>query len=166
MAKLILFFSRAGNNYVSGAIKKLNIGNTEVVANIIHDLTGAEMFKVEMAVSYSAEYSECIEQAKQDKTRDARPELKTYPESLDAYDTIYLGYPNYWGTIPMALFTVLEKYDFSGKIIKPFCTHEGSGMGSSERDIQKLCSGATVEKGLAIVGARVNEANSLIKQWI
>lgn len=166
MAKLILFFSRAGNNYVSGAIKKLNIGNTEVVANIIHDLTGAEMFKVEMAVPYSAEYSECIEQAKQDKTRDARPELKTYPESLDAYDTIYLGYPNYWGTIPMALFTVLEKYDFSGKIIKPFCTHEGSGMGSSERDIQKLCSGATVEKGLAIVGARVNEANSLIKQWI
>lgn len=166
MANLILFFSRAGNNYVSGAIKKLNIGNTEVVANIIHDLTGAEMFKVEMAVPYSAEYSECIEQAKQDKTRDARPELKTYPESLDAYDTIYLGYPNYWGTMPMALFTVLEKYDFSGKIIKPFCTHEGSGMGSSERDIQKLCSGATVEKGLAIVGARVNEVNSLIKQWI
>lgn len=124
------------------------------------------MFKVEMAVPYSAEYFECIEQAKQDKTRDARPELKTYPESLDAYDTIYLGYPNYWGTIPMALFTVLEKYDFSGKIIKPFCTHEGSGMGSSERDIQKICSGATVEKGLAIVGARANEANSLIKQWI
>jgi len=168
MSQLIAYFSRAGNNYVSGAIKNLTVGNTEVAAKMMEELTGADLFKIEPIVAYSADYSECIEQAKQDLKRDARPELTTYPDSLEKYDTIYIGYPNYWGTMPVAVFTFLERFDFTGKIIKPFCTHEGSGMGSSQEDLNRLCSGAKIEQGLALLGGRVKDkdAEAAIKQWI
>ncbi|MCP1103030.1 flavodoxin [Aequitasia blattaphilus] len=166
MAELIVFFSRRDENYVNGMIKTLDIGNTEVAAGIIQELTGAEMFKIEPLQAYSKDYNECIAQAQADQKRDARPELKGYPKSLSPYDVIYLGYPNYWGTMPMAVFTFLEKFDFSGKIIKPFCTHEGSGMGSSQTDIKRLCAGARIDKGLAIQGGRVKDSRAAIKQWI
>lgn len=166
MANLIAYFSRRGNNYVNGEIKNLSVGNTEIAATLIHDATGADLFQIEPVVPYSMDYSECIEEAKQDQRRDARPELKAWPESLDRYDTIYLGYPNYWGTMPMAVFTFLERFDFSGKIIKPFCTHEGSGMGNSEKDIKRLCPTVMVEQGLAIHGADAKKASNVIKEWI
>lgn len=166
LLSIIVYFSRTGENYVSGAIKTLAVGNTEAAAEILHELTGADMFKIEPVTPYSNNYNECIEQAKQDKEKNARPEIKAYPESLDGYDTIYLGYPNYWGTMPMCVFTFLEHFDFSGKVIKPFCTHEGSGMGSSESDIKKLCPGARVEKGIPIHGSRLNDAKEQFKKWI
>ena len=166
MAGLIVYFSRAGNNYVSGAIQNLTIGNTEEAAKLLAEMTGADLFKIEPVVPYSSDYSACIEEAKQDLKRNARPELKRYPDNLDGYDTVYLGYPNYWGTMPVAVFTFLERFDFSGKTIKPFCTHEGSGMGSSESDIKRLCGGAILEAGLAIQGGRVHEAKSAIAQWL
>ncbi len=164
--KLVAFYSRADENYVNGMIKILDIGNTEVAAGIIKELTDADMFKIEQIQAYSKDYNECIAQAQSDQKRDARPELKSYPESIDGYDMIYLGFPNYWSTMPMAVFTFLEHFDFSGKIIKPFCTHEGSGMGSSVNDIKKLCPGARVEKGLAIHGSSVNRSKRNIEEWI
>ena len=118
MSAIIVYFSRGGENYVSGAIKKLAVGNTEAAANILQELTGAEMFRIELAAPYSDNYNDCIEQAKRDKERAARPEIKAYPESLDGYDTIYPGYPNYWGTMPMCVFSFLEHFDFLGKTIK------------------------------------------------
>lgn len=164
MAKLIAYFSRADENYFNGALKTISVGNTEIAAQKLQELTGADLFKIDPVQQYSKDYNECIEQAKQDQKRDARPELKEYPESLDQYDTIYLGFPNYWGTMPMAVFTFLEYFDFSGKTICPFCTHEGSQMGHSEQDIKKLCSGAKVEKGLPIHGSDVNKADDLLKK--
>ena len=128
MAELIAYFSRSGQNYVNGTIKPLKIGNTEVVAKMIQRRTGAELFKLIPQVSYSDDYNECIEQAKDDQKRGARPELASYPDCFAQYDTIYLGYPNYWGTMPMCVFTFLEHFDFTGITIKPFCTHEGSGQ--------------------------------------
>lgn len=166
MADIIVYFSRKDENYVSGAIKNLTVGNTEVAADILHDLTGADLFKMEPIQEYSKDYNECIAQAQADQRRDARPELKVYPESLDGYDTVYLGFPNYWGTMPMAVFTFLEHFDFTGEVIFPFCTHEGSGMGRSEADIRRLCPGATVAKGLAIHGGSVKEAEPDIRRWI
>jgi flavodoxin len=167
MAKeLIVYFSRKGNNYVNGSIRNLSIGNTEVAAKIIQELTGADMFQIEPVADYAADYNECIEEAQRDKRANARPEFKNAPKDISEYDTIYLGYPNYWGTMPMHVWTFLEKYDFTGKTIKPLCTHEGSGLGSSERDIQKLCSGAKVERGIAIHGAEVNKAKSSIEKWL
>lgn len=166
MAQLIAYFSRADENYVNGAIRKLDVGNTEIAAGFIQEVTGADLFRIEPVQAYAAGYNECIAQAQADQKRGARPELKSYPDSLDGYDTIYLGYPNYWGTMPMAVFTFLEHFDFAGKTIRPFCTHEGSEMGSSERDIQKLCPGAKVERGLAIHGGSVKNAGDAIQKWI
>ena len=167
MAKgLIVYFSRKGNNYVNGSIKNLTVGNTEVAANMIQEITGADIFKIEPVIEYNADYNVCTEEAQRDKRSNARPEFKNVPSDITEYDTIYLGYPNYWGTMPMHVWTFLEKYDFTGRTIKPFCTHEGSGLGSSERDIQKLCPGAKVEKGIAIHGAEVNRAKSSIEKWL
>lgn len=164
--KLVAFYSRADENYVNGLIKNLEVGNTEVAAGIIKKLTGADLFKIQQQKPYSKNYNKCIEQAQADQKRDARPELKNYPESIDEYDVIYLGYPNYWSTMPMAVFTFLEHFDFGGKTIKPFCTHEGSGLGSSISDIKKLCPTANVERGLAIQGGNVERAEKDIEKWI
>jgi flavodoxin len=164
--ELIVYFSRTGNNYVNGSVKKLSVGNTEVAAKMLQEITGAAMFQIEPNIEYSEDYNVCIQEAQRDKKADARPEFKDAPGSIAEYDVIYLGYPNYWGTMPMHLWTFLEKYDFAGKTIKPFCTHEGSGMGSSESDIKKLCPTAKVEKGLAIHGGSVGGAKAAIEKWI
>ena len=164
--KLIAFYSRADDNYVNGLIKTLEVGNTEVAAGIIKELTGADVFKLEQLKPYARDYNECIAQAQADQRQNARPDLKSFPETLDEYDVIYLGYPNYWSTMPMAVFTFLEHFDFSGKTIKPFCTHEGSGLGSSLSDIKKLCPAAKVEKGLAIHGGSVKRSRKDIEKWV
>lgn len=163
---LIAFYSRADENYVNGTLKMLTVGNTEIAAGIMKELTGADIFKIEQAKPYSKGYNDCIEEARADQQRDARPELSAYPDSLEIYDVIYLGFPNYWSTMPMAVFTFLEHFDFTGKTIKPFCTHEGSGMGSSIADIKRLCPGAKVEKGLAIHGGSSAKSGKTIEEWV
>lgn len=163
--KLVAFYSRADENYFNGQMKMLDVGNTEIAAGIIKDLCGADIFKIEQTNPYSKGYNDCINEAKADQQRNARPELKSYPDSIDGYDVIYLGFPNYWGTMPMAVFTFLEHFDFAGKTIKPFCTHEGSGMGNSIADIKRLCPDAKVENGLAIQGGSVKKSADAIKKW-
>ena len=167
MAKtLIAFFSRADENYFGGAMRYVKVGNTEIVAGIIKELIPADTFKIEMKDPYSPVYMTCIEEAKKDLRAKARPELVSIPESIDEYDTVILAYPNYWGTMPMAVFTFLEKFDFSGKTILPLCTNEGSGMGGSERDIRKTCPGATVKKGLPITGSAAANSKSSVERWL
>ena len=167
MAKtLIAFFSRADENYFSGAMRYVKVGNTEIVCDIIKDLTGADSFKIEMKDPYSPVYMTCIEEAKKDLRAKARPELVTMPESIDEYDTIILAYPNYWGTMPMAVFTFLEAFDFTGKTILPLCTNEGSGMGGSERDIKKTCPGADVKAGLPITGSQAATSKASVQKWL
>ena len=167
MAKtLIAFFSRADENYFGGAMRYVKVGNTEMVVNGMKDLIEADTFKIEMKDPYSPVYMTCIDEAKKDKQNNARPELTSYPDSIDEYDTIVLGYPNYWGTMPMAVFTFLEKYDFSRKKILPFCTNEGSGMGSSESDIKKTAKGANVKRGLPITGSRAADSKNVVEKWL
>lgn len=160
---LIVYFSREGGNYVNGRIVNLDVGNTEIAAKMIQKLTGGEIFKIEPRYPYSNDYMICIDEAKKDLQADARPDLKSYPESIEEYDTIIIGYPNYWGTMPMHIFTFIEKYDFSGKVILPFCTHEGSGLGKSEKDLKKLCPNSIFRKGLAIHGGSVKNAENEIE---
>ncbi len=124
------------------------------------------MFRIEPATAYSKDYSTCIEQAKCDQKRDARPALAVYPRGLEQYDAIYLGYPNYWGTMPMPVFTLLEAFDFTGKTILPFCTHEGSGLGRSIQDIRRLCPGANVRPGLALQGGQIKQSENKIRAWL
>ena len=167
MAKtLIAFFSRAEENYFGGAMRYVKVGNTEIVCNLMKEMLPADSFKIEMKNPYSPVYMTCIEQAKKDLREQARPELVRYLDSVDAYDTVILAYPNYWGTMPMAVMTFLERYDFSGKTILPLCTNEGSGMGGSERDIRKCAPGADVKKGLSITGSRAADAGESVKRWL
>ncbi|WP_292815828.1 flavodoxin [Methanobrevibacter sp.] len=166
MSDLVIYFSRSGENYFGGELKNIEKGNTEVIAEYIQQETGADLFKVEAAVDYPEDYMKCIDIAKKELESDARPEIKQSLESIDEYDTIYIGFPNWWGTLPMPMFTQLEKLDFTGKIVKPFVTHEGSGFGKSNNDLKKLCEGAEIKKGLSIPGANVYEVQQTVVSWI
>lgn len=166
MATLIAFYSRAGENYFGGAYRNITVGNTEMAAQKIAELTGGKLYKIQQAQPYSENYQTCIAEAKADLQKNARPEVLDLPADLDAYDEIYLGYPNYWGTMPMAVYTFLEHYDFTGKTIHPFCTHEGSGLSRTVQDIQKAAPGALVTRGIAVHGSSVDGADDAIKKWV
>ena len=167
MAKtLIAFFSRADENYFGGAMRYIKVGNTEVVVGLMKEMIEADTFKIEMKDPYSPVYMTCINEAKRDLRANARPELKSMPESIDEYDTVVLAYPNYWGTVPMAVLTFLEHFDFSGKTILPLCTNEGSGMGSSEKDIKKYAPGAALKKGLSITGSKAADSGRSVERWL
>jgi flavodoxin len=163
---LIAYFSRKGQNYVSGRIVDLKIGNTEVVANMIQKITGGDMFHIESVTAYPKDYTETTEVAKNELRAKARPKLTGHVENMGAYDVIFLGYPNWWGTMPMPVYTFLESYDLSKKTIIPFCTHEGSEMGHSEQDIAKACPKAAVLKGIAIHGTDAGSAEPDVLNWI
>ena len=158
MATLVAYYSRSGENYWAGGIKSIEKGNTERVAEFIAEATGADLFQIDTVEPYSADYMTCIDEAKAELGTKARPAIKGYVDNMDDYDTIFIGYPNWWGTAPMCIFTFLEHYDLSGKRVVPFCTSEGSGLGSSVRDLKKACTGATVEQGLAIIGHEAAQA--------
>jgi flavodoxin len=163
---LIAYFSREGNNSVSGRIVNLPIGNTKVVAKMIPEMTGGDVFRIDTVKSYPEGYTENTNVAKKELHDNARPELSSHVENMDSYNVIFLGYPNWWGTMPIPVFTFLKEYDFSGKTIVPFCTHEGSGLGRSEKDITKLCPKATLLKGLAVHGSRVSAAKKDVTNWL
>lgn len=166
MAKLVVFYSRADENYFGGSRRYIVVGNTEKAAKMIVELTGAELFKIEQQVPYAEDYDTCIAQAKKDLQAKARPALVSMPDDLVDYDEIYLGYPNYWGDMPMAVYSFLENFDWSGKTIHPFCTHEGSGLSGTERNIRNVCKGAEVTSGLAIHGSSVDSAKSALEKWV
>lgn len=163
---LVAYYSRKGNNYVSGKIVNLQVGNTKVVGDMIRGLTGSDVFQIDTVKPYPKDYTATTNVAKKELNENARPELTSHVENMGYYDVLFLGYPNWWGTIPMAVCTFLEEYDLSGKTIIPFCTHEGSGMGHSESDIAKLCPEATLLNGLAIQGSRVSSAKKDIEGWL
>jgi flavodoxin len=166
MKKLIAYYSRDGNNIVGGNIVNLPVGNTEVAAKMIQQLTGSDIFRIDTVKKYPADYHETTDVAKQELRQNARPELSGHVDNLADYSVMYLGFPNWWGTMPMAVFSFLEAYEFASKSIIPFCTHEGSGMGHSESDIKKLCPDARVLRGIPIRGGSVQNAESAIVDWL
>lgn len=164
MKSIVIYYSRAAYNYVNGEIKNLKIGNTEIIARKIAKFSNSELFKIEQTHPYSNDYSECIDEAKRDQRLEVRPDIKEFPNNLKDYDIIFLGFPNYWGTMPMAVFTLLENVNTEGKIIKPFCSNEGSGFGRSIEDIKRICSKAKIKEGIAIHGAIIDEEK--LEKWV
>ena len=161
MRSLIIYFSRADENYAVGYIDK---GNTEIVAEFVQELTGADMFKVEPSVPYAADYKTCIEEAKQ---RIGNASIKEKLTDISAYDTIYVMSPIYWGTYAPEVETALTGPDFSGKNVRVISTHEGSGLGNMIDDVKKLCKGANVDsKGLAIVGSKAGSSKNKVAEWL
>ncbi len=165
MAKLIAFYSRAAENYFGGTYRFIETGNTARVAHMLAELTGAGLFEIKQSVPYADDYATCIAQAQKDLRAQARPALTSMLPGLSGYEEIYLGYPIYWGTMPMAVYTFLEALDWTGKTIHPFCTHEGSGLATTERDVRQAAQGARVAKGLAIHGSRVEQARQSLMDW-
>jgi flavodoxin len=168
---LTVYFSRvgtsrsfAGVDAVSSA--SLPSGNTIVIANMIHEAVGGDMFQIVTVTPYPAAYRDTTDLALKEQQDKARPRLATHVKKMGDYDVIFLGYPDWWGTLPMPLFTFLTEYDFSGKTIIPFCTHEGSGLGSSERDIARLCPNAKLLDGLAVRGSSVDGAQKTVQNWL
>ena len=166
MAKnVIIYYSRKGENYWNGGIKNIAKGNTEIVAEFIKKAVGGDLFEVETVKEYAADYYACIDEAKKELHEQARPELKKYLDSIDGYDNIFICGPCWWGTFPMAMFTQLEKLDFAGKKVMAVMTHEGSGLGSCERDLKKICKGAVFGKGLAVHGADAAKSENTVAAW-
>ena len=162
---LVAFFSRAGENYFPGGMKVIEKGNTHIAAEMVAELTGGDLFEIKSAEGYSDVYKECVTKAKQEYDSNARPAL-VEDKDIAIYDRIYLGYPNWCGTMPMPVWTFLENHDFSGKELCPFCTNEGSGLANSVADIEKLVSGAEIKSGLSIIGSQVQEAKITIQEWL
>lgn len=158
---LIIYFSRADENYAVGYITK---GNTEIVAEYVQELTGADMFKVEPAVPYAADYNTCIREAKQ---RIGNAPIKEKLTDISAYDTIYVMSPIYWGTYAPEMETALEGLDFSNKTVRVISTHEGSGLASMPSDVKRMCKGGDVDmKGLAIKGSQAKNAKQKVAEWL
>lgn len=159
---LIAYFSRADENYNVGYIKK---GNTEIIAEMIAEETKGTLFHIETEITYPSDYNECINLAKKEKNNNARPAIKGNI-NVEDYDVIFLGYPNWWGDVPMAVYTFIEKHKWQGKTVIPFCTHEGSGMGSTEGKLKKACQGGIFVSGLAVQGTIAQKNQKYAKQSV
>ncbi len=158
---LVIYFSRADENYAVGYIDK---GNTEYIAEYVRDKIGADLFKVEPLIPYSKEYGRCIEEAKE---RVGNAPIKEKIEDISSYEVIYIMTPVYWGSYAPEIETAIKDLDFTGKIVRVVTTHEGSGLGNVVEDLQKICVGATFLKdNLAIKGTDCIHARSKVEEWI
>ena len=174
---LVAYFSRVGNTEWEDGVDAITsaslnagngefAGNAQLLAQMAQQATEGDLFLIQTVESYPSAYRETTDAALEEQKNNARPKLASHVENMDTYDTIILVYPNWWGTLPMPLFTFLEEYDFSGKTILPLCTHEGSRMGSSERDISRLCPDATLFEGLSVRGSSAASAQGDVEAWI
>jgi flavodoxin len=141
-------------------------GNTREIANQIHKNVGGDIFEIQAVKPYPDDYDAVVQQARQELNSGHKPALKTKIENIKSYDLVFIGYPNWCKTVPAPIRVFLSEYDFSGKIIIPFCTHEGSGMGRSVTDISKLCPKSILQDGIAIRGSDVNIAQSKVSEWL
>lgn len=164
---LVAFFSRANENYGVGYIEK---GNTHIMADMIAEAVGADSFEIVRVTPYPKEYKACTDETQREKNANARPELTAKVDNFGDYDTVFLGYPNWWGDMPMPVYTFLESYDFSGKAVIPFCTHAGSGLSGTVNTLKNKLNGATVLDGFAIAGTTAQNdqgsANAAVLKWL
>lgn len=159
---------RNGDEFPPQVIDGEHKGNTQIIAEYIAEHTGGDLFAIQVVddEKYPIDGYDTLDVAQVQRAENARPELSTHVENIQDYDVIYLGFPNWWGTMPMPVFTFLEEYDFSGKTIIPFATHDGSGLGSGRRDIESECPDAEVLDGLAIRYNEVLDAKDEVNEWL
>ena len=165
---LVVYFSRVDENYSVGNITE---GNTAVIAKMIASKTGADIFEIKPVKPYPKNYKECTDVAKKEQKENARPAIQKGTPDLSQYDRIFLGYPIWWGDLPMCVYTWLEENDLNGKTIVPFCTNEGSGLAGTPSTLAKKLKGAKVEQdALAVRGATAQskrgEAEKSVDDWL
>ena len=162
---LIAFFSHTGENFFPGGLRYIEKGNTHIAAEILTELTNADLFEIQSVDGYSDIYKECVAKAKAEYDNDERPMLKELID-ISEYDIIFIGFPNWCGTMPMPVWTFLENNNFNNKTICPFCTNEGSGLANSINDIKKLAPTAKITEGLSIKGSQVQNSKIEFEKWI
>ena len=163
---LVVYFSRTGENYNVGNVE---VGNTAMVASYIKEYLKADSFEIIPTNKYSDKYQECLDQATKEKDENARPEIQNKISNFDQYNTIFVGYPIWWGDMPMIMHTFFESYDFNGKKVIPFNTHEGSGDAGTYSTVQKDLPKANVTTdGLALDGktARSDDGKQKTIDWL
>lgn len=160
---LVAYFSRADENYSVGTIE---VGNTQILGEYIASEVGADSFHIETVTPYPKGYDECCDVAKQEQKDNARPELNGSVENMEQYDIVFLGYPIWWGDMPMAVYTFMESYDFSDKVIIPFCTHEGSGLSGTDSNIAKTLPDSQVLTAIEMRGSTAQALNDDTKQTV
>ena len=163
---LVAYFSLAGEQYGVGVIEE---GNTSIIAHMIAEQTGADLFEIKAVNPYPTSHSELLDVSRKEMSDKARPEIADTVDNMDEYDTVFIGYPNWWGDMPMIVYNFLESYDLSGKTIVPFCTHGGSGLSGTERTIRNI-TGGTMADGFAIAGTTAQNdrdtAKSKVTEWL
>lgn len=163
---LVAVFSLAGEQYGVGVIEK---GNTAIIAEMMVETTGADLFSIEAVTPYPATYDGLLEISRQENQSDTRPEISGTVENMEQYDTVFIGYPIWWGDMPAIVKGFLESYDFTGKTVIPFCTHGGSGLANTESAIAGL-TGAEMRKGLAVSGTTAQNdqdaARTAVTGWL
>jgi len=141
-------------------------GNTREIANQIHKSVGGDIFEIQAVKPYPDDYDAAVQQARQELDSGYKPALKIKFEDIKSYDLVFIGYPIWWGTFSAPVKTFLSEYDFSGKTILPFCTHEGSGLGRSVTDISKLCPKSTLLDGVAFWGRDRKIEQNKVSEWL
>lgn len=162
---LVAYYSRRGENHMPGGIQVLETGNTAYAAQYIREAVDGDLFEIETVKPYPENYRKCCLAAVAEMTAKARPEIVEPLPDLAAYDTVFVCYPIWCGTAPMSVFTFLERYDWTGKKVVPLCTHEGSGLANSVRDLRNTCKGAEVTEGLAIRGHQARDSREELTAW-
>lgn len=166
MAAIVLFFSRAGENYINGKKQMISIGNTAVLAEKISCELDIPTYPLAPTIPYSENYDEAVQKAGTEKDTLERVEYEKLSIDFDKVDTIFLGFPNWWGTYPRVVATFLADHDWENKVIYPFCTHEGSAFGSSIQDLRRTCPQAEIKTGLAVRGSKVSCADTAVRNWL
>ena len=159
---LVAFFSRAGENYAVGHIEK---GNTHIVAEMIAAQTDADLFHIKPVTPYPDDYTACTEVAKREQNAKARPDILG-DTPVEDYDTVFIGYPNWWGDMPMPVYTFIEKHKWQGKTVIPFCTSGGSGFGRSLDNLSASAPSATILEGFHVNGSSVDGAAEDVAAWL
>lgn len=166
MTAAIIFFSRANENYINGKKQFLKIGNTAVLAQKISERLNLPSYQLIPKVAYSIDYDKTVQQANQEKQDVTQVAYEAIGTDLKEIDTLFLGFPNWWGTYPRIIATFLANQDWQNKTIYPFCTHEGSAFGSSIQDLAEACPGAKIKTGLAVRGSKVNHSDTAVANWL
>ncbi|MDR1073496.1 MAG: flavodoxin [Treponema sp.] len=172
LAAVLFMTTGKGNAAESATRNKILVayfswgGKTRGIAGEIHEQAGGDIFEIEPVKPYSTNYNTCLDEAQRDQRASARPELKTHVENIGQYDVVFLGYPNWWASIPMPIASFLEEYDFSGKTIIPFCSHGGGRLGQSVSAIAKLCPKSTILEALSVHYSGGSSLKSDISKWL
>ena len=166
MKKIVIYFSRVGENSVNGRVETITKGFTEILAEKIAKEVGAEIYKLEPVNPYPVNYDECVARSRREDASGERVEYVKKIENLDEYDVVYLGFPCWWRTYPRVVATFLKDYSFIGKTVYPFCTNEEGSLGLAELELKGSVKGAIIKNGFACKGSEVNDIDERLKDWL